>query len=41
MNILIKSATILDKSSKYHKSTKDILIENGVITKVENTIKNK
>ncbi|MDC3388668.1 dihydroorotase [Flavobacteriaceae bacterium] len=40
MNILIKSATILDKSSKYHKSTKDILIENGVITKVENTIKN-
>ena len=40
MNLLIKSATILDKSSPYHNSTKDILIENGVISKIDNTIEN-
>jgi len=41
MNFLIKSATILDQSSPYHNSTKDILIENGVISKIDNAIKNK
>jgi len=40
MNLLIKSATILDQSSPYHNKTKDILIENGVITKIDNTIAN-
>jgi len=40
MNLLIKSATILDQSSPYHNKTKDILIENGVITKIDNTIVN-
>jgi dihydroorotase len=40
MNILIKSATILDKSSPYNNQTKDILIENGVIIKIDDTIEN-
>ena len=40
MNLLIKSATILDQSSSYHNKTKDILIENGVITKIDNAIVN-
>lgn len=40
MTILIKSATILDESSPYHNKTKDILIENGVISKIEDTITN-
>lgn len=40
MNLLIKSATILDQSSPYHNKTKDILIENGVIIKIENAIAN-
>jgi len=40
MNILIKSATILDASSTHHKQTKDILIENGMITAIENSISN-
>jgi len=40
MNLLIKSATILDQSSPFHNSTKDILIENGVISKIEKTIEN-
>ena len=40
MNILIKSATILDKSSPYNNQTKDILIENGVIIKINDTIEN-
>lgn len=40
MNILIKSATILDKTSSYHKQTKDILIENGIITKIDDSIEN-
>lgn len=40
MNFLIKSATILDQSSPYHNNTKDILIENGVISKIDNAIEN-
>jgi len=40
MNLLLKSATIIDNSSPFHLQKKDILIENGVITKIANTIKN-
>lgn len=40
MNILIKSATIIDSKSEFHNTTQDILIENGVITKISSRIKN-
>ncbi|WP_298343270.1 dihydroorotase [uncultured Algibacter sp.] len=40
MNILIKSATIIDSKSEFHNTTQDILIENGVITKISSNIKN-
>ncbi|GAL80155.1 dihydroorotase [Algibacter lectus] len=40
MNILIKSATIIDSKSEFHNSTQDILIENGVITSIAKSIKN-
>jgi dihydroorotase len=40
MNILIKSATIIDSKSEFHNTTQDLLIENGVITKISNNIKN-
>lgn len=40
MTLLIKSATIIDNSSPFHLQKKDLLIENGVITKIENSIKN-
>ena len=39
MNVLIKSATIIDSSSKHHLKKRDLLIENGVITKISTTIK--
>ncbi|MDX1463429.1 MAG: dihydroorotase [Marinirhabdus sp.] len=32
--ILIKSATIVDAKSKHHLKTRDVLIENGTITKI-------
>lgn len=38
MNYLLKSVKILDKASSFHQQTKDILIENGIITKIENAI---
>ncbi|SHN05462.1 dihydroorotase family protein [Polaribacter sp. KT 15] len=38
MITLIKSATIIDASSSFHNQKKDILIENGVIKKIEDTI---
>jgi len=38
MKILIKKATILDPESKHNKQTKDILIENGTITHIEENI---
>lgn len=41
MNVLIKSAVIIDQNSKYHQKKRDILIENGVITKIVANIKNK
>ncbi len=40
MNILLKSATIVDASSKHHLKKRDILIENGIITKIGVTISN-
>ena len=38
-SILLKSAKILDPESSFHLQTKDILIENGWITKIEDAIK--
>lgn len=38
MKILLKSAQIIDESSAFNQSRKDILIENGIITKIEDTI---
>ncbi len=40
MNILIKSATIIDSKSDYQNKTQDILVEKGVITKIAKNIKN-
>lgn len=40
MNILIKSATIIDSKSEFHNTTQDLLIENGKITKIASNIKN-
>jgi dihydroorotase len=40
MNVLLKSATIIDSKSVYHNTTQDILIENGVITQVSPKINN-
>ena len=41
MSTLIKSATIIDSSSPFHKQKKDILITNGVIKKIANSIPSK
>ncbi|QEM03878.1 dihydroorotase [Mucilaginibacter rubeus] len=38
MNLLIKSATILDPGSSFHQRVADILIENGVITRIADDI---
>ena len=40
MNVLIKSATILDTTSDFHTQTQDILVENGFITQIAKTLKN-
>ena len=40
MNVLIKSATILDAKSDFHDKTQDILVENGRITALAKSIKN-
>ena len=40
MNVLIKSATILDDKSDYHNQTQDILVENGFITQIAKSLKN-
>ena len=40
MTILLKSALIFDSTSPFHQQHKDILIENGIISKIANTIKN-
>jgi len=39
MRLLLKSAKIIDKSSPFHLQTKDILIENGIIKKIANSLK--
>lgn len=41
MNLLIKSATIIDSKSKHHLKKRDVLIEKGVITSIAATIKNE
>ncbi|WP_298764686.1 dihydroorotase family protein [uncultured Polaribacter sp.] len=41
MITLIKSATIIDSSSAYHQQKKDILIEDGVITQITDSITKK
>ena len=41
MTTLLKSATIIDASSPYHQQTKDILITDGIITKIDNSITSK
>jgi len=41
MKLLLKSATIIDKSSPFHLQTKDILIEKGIIKKIANTIQSE
>src|SRR5699024_4997351 len=38
MKILLKSATVIDSNSEYHLSKKDILINNGIIESIENSI---
>lgn len=40
MTTLLKSATIIDPSSPYHQQKKDILITNGFIDKIEDSIEN-
>lgn len=40
MNILIKSATIIDANSKHHSKKRDLLIKNGVISKIASKIEN-
>ena len=39
MNILIKSAKIIDVNSKYHNKNYDILIQDEVITHIDKIIK--
>ena len=38
MKILIKKATIIDPNSSHHLQTKDMLVENGIITKIQDSI---
>lgn len=40
MNLLIKSALIIDCNSKFHQKKCDILIEKGIISKISSKIKN-
>jgi len=39
MNILIKSATIIDSKSEFHNTTQDVWIENGIIKEISKSIK--
>ncbi len=38
MKILLKSAKIIDSNSSFHKQTKDVLIENGIISEISDII---
>ena len=40
MNALLKSATVVDSKSDFHNQSVDILIENGIITKISKRISN-
>ncbi|MBB3122877.1 dihydroorotase [Mesoflavibacter sabulilitoris] len=40
MNVLIKSATVIDTSSKFHNQIVDVLIEKGKISQIAKCIKN-
>ncbi|NND24527.1 MAG: dihydroorotase [Flavobacteriaceae bacterium] len=40
MNVLIKSATIIDPKSDFNNKTQDILVEKGIITKMASRISN-
>ena len=40
MNLLIRSAVVIDKKSEFHNDKVDILIRNGVITNISPSIKN-
>lgn len=39
MQVLIKSATIIDRASAHHNQKRDLLISNGIIEKIESQIK--
>ena len=41
MNLILKNAIIVDSKSKYHFQKKDILIESGIIKKIDDIIKVK
>jgi dihydroorotase len=38
MNLLIKSATVVDPASPFNNKVADILIEKGIITKIAKSI---
>ncbi|WP_196894544.1 dihydroorotase [Aureivirga marina] len=40
MKVLIKSATIIDATSPFHQQVKDILIIDGIISKIDSSIEN-
>ncbi|MCK5400220.1 MAG: dihydroorotase [Flavobacteriaceae bacterium] len=40
MNVLIKSATIIDPKSDFHNKKVDVLVEKGIISNIANRIKN-
>lgn len=40
MNVLIKSATVIDAKSEFHNKTQDILVEKGIITNIAHKIRN-
>jgi len=41
MNLILKNAIIVDSKSKYHFQNKDILIQSGIIKKIDDNIKMK
>lgn len=40
MNVLVKSATVVDPKSDFHNQTVDILIEKGIISQISKRLKN-
>jgi dihydroorotase-like cyclic amidohydrolase len=40
MNTLLKSVTIVDKTSVFHNNKVDLLIENGIISNIDFNINN-